>query len=163
MKINSAHTDALMVILDRRPFFALLGMHFRAMEPGYCRVDADFTPSLHGNAFGAVHGGVYASLIDTACYWALYCQMPEDQGYTSLDLNVTNLSAVRSGRLITEAKAVRQGRSISIAEATVKDEHGKLLAYGTSKLMCLEGKQSIEVLLAESGEDTLLPPKFLLK
>ena len=161
MKINPAHTAALMSVLDRRPFFALLGMKFRAMEPGYCRVDADFVHRLHGNAFGAVHGGVYASLIDSACYWALYCQMPEDQGYTSLDLNVTNLAAVRSGVLITEARAVRRGRSISISQATVKDENGKLLAYGTSKLMCLEGRQSVQDLLNQDGEDVILPPKFL--
>ncbi len=150
-----------MSVLDRRPYFALLGMNFRAMEPGYCRIDTDFAFSLHGNAFGAVHGGVYASLIDSAAYWALYCQMPEDQGYTSLDLNVTNLAAVREGKLITEARTVRQGRSISIAEATVKDGSGRLLAYGTSKLMSLEGRQSIRDLLEEAGDQVTLPPKFL--
>ena len=87
--------------------------------------------------------------------------MPEDQGYTSLDLNVTNLAAVRGGKLITEARVVRQGRSISISEAAVKDETGRLLAYGTSKLMSLEGRQSIQDLFIEAGEDVLLPPKFL--
>ena len=161
MTINPAHTAALMSVLDRRPYFALLGMRFRAMDPGYCRIDAAFTPEVHGNAFGAVHGGVYASLIDSAAYWALYCQMPEDRGYTSLDLNVTDLAAVRGGMLITEARVVRQGRSISISEATVKDETGRLLAYGTSKLMCLEGKQTVQDLLTEAGEDVRLPPKFL--
>ena len=161
MKINPAHTAALMAILDRRPYFALLGMRFRAIEPGYCRIEADFAPAVHGNAFGAVHGGAYASFIDSAAYWAPYCQMPEDQGYTSLDLNVTNLAAVRGGKLITEARVVRQGRSISISEAAVKDETGRLLAYGTSKLMSLEGRQSIQDLFIEAGEDVLLPPKFL--
>lgn len=161
MKINPAHTAALMAVMDRRPFFALLGMRFRAMDPGYCRIDTDFAPGVHGNAFGAVHGGVYASLIDSACYWSLYCQMPEDQGYTSLDLNVTNLAAVKGGTLITEARVVRQGRSISISQATVKDEHGRLLAHGTSKLMTLEGKQTVQALLEEAGEDVVLPPKFL--
>ncbi len=161
MKINPAHTAALMSILDRRPYFALLGMKFRRMDPGYCRIDAAFSPSIHGNAFGAVHGGAYASLIDSAAYWALYCQMPEEQGYTSLDLNVTNLAAVRSGVLITEARVVRAGRSISISQATVKDETGRLLAYGTSKLMSLEGRQSISQLLSQIGEDVVLPPKFL--
>ncbi len=161
MKINPAHTAALMAILDRRPYFALLGMRFRAIDPGFCRIEADFDPAVHGNAFGAVHGGAYASFIDSAAYWALYCQMPEEQGYTSLDLNVTNLAAVRGGKLITEARVVRQGRSISISEAAVKDETGRLLAYGTSKLMSLEGRQSVQDLFIEAGEDVLLPPKFL--
>ena len=161
MKIDPRHTAAIMSILDRRPYFALLGMQFRAMEPGYCRIDTEFSFRLHGNAYGAVHGGVYASLIDSAAYWALYCQMPEEQGYTSLDLNVTNLAAVRSGKLITEARVVRQGRSISISQATVRDEDGRLLAYGTSKLMCLEGRQSIRDLLSQAGDEVTLPPKYL--
>ncbi len=161
MNINPAHTAALMAILDRRPYFALLGMRFQAMEPGYCRLEADFDPHIHGNAFGAVHGGAYASFIDSVCYWSLYCQMPEDRGYTSLDVSVTNLAAVRSGKLIAEGRVVRSGRSISISEGTVKDETGRLLAYGTSKLMCLEGKQSIRDLLEQAGDKVSLPPKYL--
>ncbi len=161
MPINPAHTAALMEILDRRPFFALLGMRFRAIDPGYCRVDAAFTQGVHGNAYGAVHGGVYASLIDSAAYWALYCQMPADRSYTSLDLNVTNLAAVRAGALITEARVVRSGRSVSVVSATVKDETGRLLAYGTAKLMSLEGRQTVDALLSRIGEDVVLPPKFL--
>ena len=103
----------------------------------------------------------YASFIDSVCYWSLYCQMPEDQGYTSLDVSVTNLAAVRSGKLIAEGRVVRSGRSISISEGTVKDETGRLLAYGASKLMCLEGKQSIRDLLEQAGDKVSLPPKFL--
>ena len=41
------------------------------------------------------------------------------------------------------------------------DETGRLLAYGTSKLMCLEGKQSIRDLLEQAGDKVSLPPKYL--
>ena len=157
MKHNPAHLAALRSVLDRRPYFALLGMRFQAIEPGYCRIETDFDPAVHGNAFGAVHGGAYASLIDSAAYWSLYCE--EDGDYTSLDLTVTNLAAVRSGRLITEARVVRRGRSISISEATVKNEEGKLLAHGISKLMSLEGRR--QVLLNGDGQPAALPPKYL--
>lgn len=158
--INPKHTQALMDLLNHAPYFSLLGMEFQAMEPGYCRLLLPLSYPRHGNAFGSIHGGVYSSLIDTVSYWAAYCQMEEDQGYTSLDLSVTNLGMVQSGQLVAEGRVLRAGRSICLAEATIKAETGKLLAHGTSKLMLLEGKQSLQTLLAAEGAP-LLPPKFL--
>lgn len=158
--INPAHTQALMALLGRAPYFSLLGMAFQAMEPGYCRLTLPLSYPRHGNSFGSIHGGVYSSLIDTVCYWAAYCQMDEDQGYTSLDLTVTNLGMVSDGTLVAEGRVLRSGRSICLAEATVKTETGRLLAHGTSKLMLLEGKQSLQTLLAAEGAAPL-PPKFL--
>lgn len=158
--INPAHTQALMALLTKAPYFSLLGMEFQAMEEGYCRLALTLDPARHGNSFGGVHGGVYSSIIDTVAYWALYCQVPEEQGYTSLDLNVTNLAMVSAGTLIAEGRVIRAGRSICLSEATVKDEAGKLLAHGISKLMLLEGKQSLRTLLGAAGEPPL-PPKFL--
>ena len=158
--VNPDHLSALMALLDRSPYFALLNMHFEEMGEDYCRLTVPYDFTRHGNAFGGAHGGVYASLIDTVAYWALYCGMEETQGYTSLDLNVTNLGVIQSGTLIAEGRVIRRGRSICLSEGTVKNEDGKLLAHGVSKLMLLEGRQSIDVLLASAGLEAL-PPKFL--
>lgn len=158
--VNPAHLSALMALLDRSPYFALLGMHFEELSEGYCRLTVPYDFTRHGNAFGGAHGGVYASLIDTAAYWSLYCGLEADQGYTSLDLNVTNLGVIQSGTLIAEGRVIRRGRSICLGEGTVKNQEGKLLAHGVSKLMLLEGRQSIDVLLANAGLEAL-PPKFL--
>ena len=158
--VNPQHTQALMDLLTNAPYFSLLGMRFEALQPGYCRLTLPLSYARHGNTFGSIHGGAYSSLIDTAAYWAAYCDMDEDQGYTSLDLSVTNLGMARSGTLVAEGRVIRAGRSICLAEATVKDQAGKLLAHGTSKLMLLAGKQSLRALLAAEGAGQL-PPKFL--
>lgn len=158
--VNPQHTQALMDLLTQAPYFSLLGMRFEAMEPGYCRLTLPLSYARHGNAFGSIHGSAYSSLIDTAAYWAAYCDMEEDQGYTSLDLSVTNLGMAQAGTLVAEGRVIRAGRSICLAEATVKTAEGKLLAHGTSKLMLLAGKQSIRALLAAEGAPDL-PPKFL--
>jgi len=55
---------------------------------------------------------------------------------------------------------IKVGRSICLAEATVKDADGKLLAHGTSKLMILEETQSVNQALKVMGYKAL-PPKFL--
>ena len=157
--VNPQHTQALMDLLTQAPYFSLLGMRFEAMEPGYCRLTLPSPTPATATPSAKIHGGAYSSLIDTAAYWAAYCDMDEDQGYTSLDLSVTNLGMARAGTLVAEGRVIRAGRSICLAEATVKTAEGKLLAHGTSKLMPLAGKQSIRALLAAEGPQTS-PPNF---
>jgi acyl-coenzyme A thioesterase PaaI-like protein len=81
-------------------------------------------------------------------------------GLTTIDLKVDNLATVKEGKLVVEGKQIKVGRSICLSEATVKDIHGKLLAYGTSKQLILEGIQSFSQAASVMGYQSL-PPKFL--
>lgn len=84
----------------------------------------------HLNPFGGIHGGVYSSLIDTAAYWAVYCELDENIGLISLDLNVDNLAPVKEGKLIVKGRRIKIGRNVCLAEAMVTNEEGKPLAHG---------------------------------
>ena len=152
------HINELMDLINRSPYFELLNMKVYELDMGYSKVEVDLQKK-HGNPFGMVHGGVYSSVIDTAAYWAVYCELDEHTGYTSIDLSISNLSMIREGKIIVEGKSIKIGRSICLAEAVAKDIHGKLLAHGTSKLMILEGKQSVGHAVESMGYRTL-PPKF---
>ena len=92
-----------------------------------CRIELDLA-ERHLQPFGIVHGGVLATLIDTATFWAGFMRLPEDAGLVNVDLKLNYL------------KAVRAGRQISYAEASVIDVAGELIAHGTSTLMALPGK-----------------------
>ena len=157
--INPEHITALIDLVNRGSYFLLLDMKVCELGKGYSRVEIDLQ-GKHLNPFGAIHGGVYSSLIDTATYLSAYCELDEVAGYTTLDLTVNNLSMVREGRIIAEGRSIKVGRSICLAEATVKDADGKLLAHGTSKLMVLEGTQTVNQALKEMGYKAL-PPKFV--
>ena len=158
-RINPKHIDALLELTNRGPFFELLSMNVYELGIGYARVEVDLQRK-HCNPFGAIHGGVYSSIIDTAAYWSAYCELDENIGYTSFDLSVNNLSMIREGKIFAEGKSIKIGRSTCLTEAYVKDENGKLLAHGTSKLMILNGKQSIGHALESMGYRSL-PPKFI--
>ncbi|MEE1039082.1 MAG: PaaI family thioesterase, partial [Eubacterium sp.] len=93
-------------------------------------------------------------------WWAVYSEIPERIGYTTIDLNVNDFSMHRGGTLYGEAKAVRVGRSIAMSEGWVKDENGRILAFGTSKLMILDEKSSLEAAIEGLGHDPL-PRKFI--
>ena len=156
--VNPEHIDALMELINHGPYFELLSMKVCKLGIGSSRVEVDLQRKHH-NPFGAVHGGVYSSIIDTAAYWSVYCELDEHIGFTSIDLTISNLSMIREGKIIVDGKSIKIGRSICLAEATVKDIHGKLLAHGTSKLMLLSEKQSVEHAVVSMGYRTM-PPKF---
>jgi len=157
--INPEHIKAFLDLINRGPYLNLLSIKVCEMDIGYSKVEVELQ-NKHMNSFGAIHGGVYSSLIDTAAYWAVYCEIDENVGYTSIDVCVNNLSMVHEGKVIVEGKSIKVGKSLCMAEATAKDSTGKILAYGTSKLMILNGKQSINHAL-EALQNKSLPPKFL--
>lgn len=157
--LNPEHLEAIKNLINESPYFKLLGIEVRDLGVGYSLVEVDLE-NRHLNPFGGIHGGVYSSLIDTAAYWAVYCEVDENVGLISLDLKVDNLSPINEGRLIVEGKRIKIGRSVCLAEALITNGEGKQLAHGTSKQIVTHGLQTInQAVIAMGGK--ALPPKFL--
>ena len=156
--LNQEHIIAIKDFINQSPYFTLLSMEVCALRPGYCRVEVNLD-TKHHNPFGGVHGGVYASVIETAAYWAVYCNLEENVGLISIDLKVDFLAIAKEGKLIVEGKLIKAGRHICLSEATALDIHGKILAHGTSKQMVTEGIPSIIQSVSAMGYESL-PPKF---
>ena len=139
MKINPAFVAAVQQSVRAAPYPELIGMVISALEFDSCRIELD-VGERHLQPFGIVHGGVLATLIDTATFWAGYMRLPEDAGLVNVDLKLNYLKAVTGGYLRAEGRCLRAGRQISYAEASVIDAGGELVANGTSTLMALPGK-----------------------
>ena len=158
-EINPEHIKELIGLINHSSYFELLDMKVCEIGYGCAKVEVNLQ-GKHLNPFGAIHGGVYASLIDTAAYLSIYCELDDSVGYTSIDLSINNLSMISEGKIIVEGRSIKIGRSICLAEAVAKDACCKLLAHGTSKLMLLHEKQSISHALKAMGHQSL-PPKFI--
>lgn len=158
-KPNPDHTRELLKLIHCGPYFRLLSIDVTDVGVGTSRVELELQDK-HINVFGGIHGGVYSSVIDTAAYWAVYYELDEGVGYTSIDLTVNNLAMIREGKIFVEGKSLKVGRSICLSEATARDSSGRLLAYGTSKLMVLREKQSIAHAI-QTWDRPPLPPKFI--
>ncbi|MER6675149.1 PaaI family thioesterase [Streptomyces sp. NPDC000983] len=91
----------------------------------------------HYNPIGSVHGGVYATLLDSAAGCAVQSTLPPGMGYTSLDLTVKFLKRITAdtGRVRAVGTVVSRGRQTALAEARLLDERGRLLAHATSSCM----------------------------
>jgi uncharacterized protein (TIGR00369 family) len=91
----------------------------------------------HYNPIGSVHGGVLATLLDSAAGCAVQSTLPAGTGYTSLDLSVKFLRRVTSdtGPVRAVGTVVHRGRSTALAEARLVDAEDRLLAQATSTCM----------------------------
>ncbi len=136
---NPRYVEAIFELLASSPFPAHMGFRLTAMDFDSCRVELEIRPE-HFQPYGIVHGGVMATLLDTATFWAAYLRLPEDVGLVNVDLALTYLRPCAGGHLTAEGRCLRAGRQLSYAEASLWDERGELLARATSTLMALPGK-----------------------
>jgi uncharacterized protein (TIGR00369 family) len=98
------------------------------------------TPAeFHYNPIGSVHGGVYSTLLDSAAGCAVHSLLPAGTGYTSQDLSVRFLAAIRvnTGPVRCTGTVRHLGRRTALAEATLETTSGKLLATATSNCLIL--------------------------
>lgn len=159
-KFNPAHAEAIKKLLFDSPFYNTINMDIVDVSPGYARIDLEVTKEHH-NPFGGIHGGVLATLLDTATYWAPYADVPEDKGYVTLNLLVNDLHTVHLGHVICEAHAIHEGHHVFLSEGTVKTEDGKLLAAGSSSLYSSPEIAPVTDSLQKLDPTIVLPPKFI--
>jgi uncharacterized protein (TIGR00369 family) len=151
-KLNPEYIDDVVRIANGCPYFTHLGMRIIHLKNRIADVEMDLR-KVHLQAFGYAHGGAIASLIDTAAFWSGFCELEEDQGITTVDLNVNYLAPLQKGSIIARGRRIKLGRKLGLAEASVFDQDGKLVAHGTSTLIIVPG-------FGLAGGHSL-PPKFL--
>ncbi|MEV0528859.1 PaaI family thioesterase [Streptomyces sp. NPDC050439] len=106
------------------------------VEPG--RAVFSLTPGEeHYNPIGSVHGGVYATLLDSAAGCAVQSTLPLGTAYTSLDLTVKFLRRITAdtGPVRAVGTVVSRGRQTALAQAQLLDGADRLLAHATSSCM----------------------------
>ena len=125
--------------LPAPPVMDLLGVERLEVDEG--RVAVAMTPQeFHYNPLGTVHGGILATLLDTAAGCAVHSTLPAGIGYTSLDLVSRFLRpvTVASGALRCEGTVLSRGRTTALAEARLTDGKGRLVAHATSSCRLFE-------------------------
>jgi uncharacterized protein (TIGR00369 family) len=119
--------------LPAPPVMATLGFEATLFEPGRAVFVLDPT-EMHYNPLGSVHGGVIATLLDSAAGCAVQSRLPPGFGYTSVDLTTKFLRPVTAdtGRVSAEGSVLALGSRTALAEARLLDGSGRLCAHATS-------------------------------
>jgi uncharacterized protein (TIGR00369 family) len=119
------------------PIATLLG--FELVEAQEGRVVFAAEPGdQHYNPIGSVHGGLAATLIDSATGCAVHTTLPAGTGYTTTDLQVRFVRAITrdTGRIECVGEVVHRGRKLATAEARLT-AGDRLLAHGSASLLIL--------------------------
>jgi uncharacterized protein (TIGR00369 family) len=120
------------------PIALLLDMSIVEVEPGRAVFELD-PAEFQFNPIGSVHGGVLATLLDSAMGCAVHAMLPAGTGYTTLELKVNFLRRVttETGRLRCEGSVIHVGRTVATAEARVVDGGGRLVAHATTTCLVI--------------------------
>jgi len=115
------------------PIAGLIGMQLAEASEG--RAVFTIEPAeYHYSPLGMVHGGIAATLLDSAMGLAVVSMLPASTGFTTLELKVNYVRPItdKTGVLYCEGKIIHIGGRIATAEGRLTDASGKLYAHGTT-------------------------------
>ncbi|MBX3657452.1 MAG: PaaI family thioesterase [Ramlibacter sp.] len=117
-------------------------LDFQLMEVSEGRAVFQGTPGpAHLNPMGGIHGGWYATLLDSALGCAVHTLMPAGRGYTTAELGVNLVRAInpqKAPRVRAEGKVLHCGRQLATAEARIVGPDGTLYAHATTTCLVFE-------------------------
>ena len=117
-------------------------LDFTIVEVSEGRAVFQGTPGpAHRNPMGTIHGGWYATLLDSALGCAVHTMMPVGRGYTTAELGVNLVRAInpaKAPRVRVEGKVIHCGRQLATAEARLYGPDGTLYAHGTTTCLVFD-------------------------
>ncbi len=123
------------VVTDSRsPAGNWLGFRLDDIEKGKVELSLEVKKDMT-NPYGNIHGGMMSLVIDEAIGWAVV-SLDTDNFYTSLNLNVDFLYAIKEGeRLKAVSEVIRRGKKIIHVNCSVYNMGGAILAKASSNLI----------------------------
>jgi uncharacterized protein (TIGR00369 family) len=116
-----------------------LGYDVTEAESG--RVVVTLVPNdSHLNPSGTVHGGLAATLLDSAMGLAIWSTLEKGLGQTTLEFKISLIRPITPGMGVIRAEGtiLNRGRRVGTAEGRISDERGRLLAHGTTTCLIFE-------------------------
>ena len=130
-EITQEHKDYAANALHSLPFAQLIGMRLEDLKMDEATISVEIRDDLRQPS-GVLHGGVTATLIDTAMAFAVRTRLEPTAATATIDLTVHYLRPLTEGHAVCTAKVVRAGKRIFTVSAEVENAAGKLIATGLS-------------------------------
>ena len=131
VEITEAQKQRAADVLHNLPFAKMIGMRLVELRHNEAEIEIEMRDELRQPA-GLLHGGVTATLIDTATAFAVVTRLAEGERATTIDLTVHYLRPHTDGKFTCIAKVVRAGKRILTVTADVFNEQKKLIATAIS-------------------------------
>jgi len=112
---------------EASPYYKLLGIKIDEIKEGYAKLSIKIEKK-HIQLLNTVHGGVIASLADSAAGWAIFGSGKLQGLPVTVEMKINFLKPVNSGKLFAEARSIHKGSRIFVCDVDVKDDNGMLVA-----------------------------------
>ncbi|HWF87745.1 MAG TPA: PaaI family thioesterase [Pyrinomonadaceae bacterium] len=122
--------------LEHVPFAKLLGIEVVLAEPGHAVLTMNLRHE-HMRNDAIAHGGVVATLIDSAMAIAIMAMLADGERTVTVDLTIHYLRPVTEGLAKASARVVRAGRKVVTVSAELFDKDEKLAATAISTYLRL--------------------------
>jgi uncharacterized protein (TIGR00369 family) len=135
--------EQMQAMLDGRlpyaPIAKTLDFSLIRVGPGSALFQGTPGPA-HFNPMGTVHGGWFATMLDSALGCAVHTMMPAGRGYTTAELSVNFVRALspQVGRVRAEGQVIHCGKQLATAEARLFGPDGTLFAHATTTCLVFE-------------------------
>jgi acyl-CoA thioesterase len=122
------------------PFYRHMGITLTKLGLGSSEIKVNVTKGLTQSA-GFAHGGVAASLVDSAVGLALCTLLRSRESITTIELKVNFVAPARPGVLKAKGRIIQRGKRIAVGESEVKDRRGRYIAKGLVTYMILKDRE----------------------
>ena len=136
-KLNPEFVETIIEKVNKSPYYQLTSMQLEKLGWGECVMHLPVLEKHH-QPYGMAHGGVLASLVDSAAYWAVFTQINDGSKMISIDLKLNYLAPTSEGNLKTVGRSIKAGKTMCMGEASITDQNEKLICHGTSTMMVLD-------------------------
>jgi uncharacterized protein (TIGR00369 family) len=133
MDERQALIDGLRELLRGSGFYRWIGVELVDASAGHVEIGFEAGPE-HLNLQGLVHGGILATLADSAMGLAVRTVLEPGRRHVTVQLGIEFLAPGRPGRIVAHGRSVKVGSQIGFAEADVVDPGGRMLARAQSTL-----------------------------
>jgi len=119
----------------------LMGFRLVEASEGYAVVTVE-PNERHYNGIGIAHGGLAATLLDSATGCAINTMMPAGRIFTTLEMKINYVRPIRdeAGLVRCEARVIHVGSRVATAEGRAIGADGKLYAHGTATCMLFQAR-----------------------
>jgi len=122
------------------PIVKTFGMKLSFDDDNHAIIALPYNPNLdHGE--GAIHGGVIATLLDTAGFFT--SAVAVDGMVTTSEMSFHLLRRAKKVKLIAMGDVLKMGKRQVVAEMNCKDENGNLIAHGTGTFLIMGSKEEL--------------------
>jgi uncharacterized protein (TIGR00369 family) len=129
----------------RQTAMASLGVTIARLEPGEIELAMAYSAAFT-QQHGFVHGGIIATVLDSACGYAAFSLTPPETSILTVEFKTSLLAPAKGERFTFRGRVIRPGRNITFCEAEAiahEGEASKRIAIMTATLMAVTGPETI--------------------